>query len=97
MSGVGKLIKRVGDAVFYGGDPSIAQAAKEAQQKQIAVQKEIITKQEAAVNREQTELAQKAQAALKARRGGGLRSLLSGSELGLTEIGSKISKLGGGS
>jgi hypothetical protein len=97
MSGVGKLIKKVGDAVFYGGDPAKQEAAKQAQQEQIAVQEKTIAKQEAAVNREQTELAQKAQAALKARRGGGLRSLLSGSELGLTEIGSKISKLGGGS
>lgn len=96
MSGVGKLIKKVGDAVFYGGDPAVQQDAKQAQQQQIAVQKETLTKQEAAVNQQQTELAQKAQAALKARRGGGLRSLLYGSELGLTDQGSST-KLGGGS
>jgi multidrug efflux pump subunit AcrA (membrane-fusion protein) len=94
MSGVGKLIKRVGDAIFYGGDPAVQQEAKQAQQQQIAVQQKTLAKQEAAVNREETELAQKAQAALKARRGGGLRSLLSGSELGLTEQDGTKTKLG---
>jgi len=46
------------------------------------------------MNQQQTEMAQKAQAALKARRGGGLRSLLSGSELGLAEQDGTKTKLG---
>ena len=94
MSGVGKLIRNVGNAIFYGGDPGVQEDARKAQQQQIAVQQKTLAKQEAAVNREQTELAQKAQAALKARRGGGLRSLLSGSELGLTEQDGTKTKLG---
>jgi hypothetical protein len=64
-----------------------------AAEKQIAMQKEQITKQDAQLATQETNLAQKTQAGMKARRGGGLRSLLSAervdSELGVT------SKLGG--
>jgi len=94
MSGVGKIVKRVGDAIFYGGDPEVMEEAKRAQQEQIATQNKVLAKQEAVMNQQQTEMAQKAQAALKARRGGGLRSLLSGSELGLTEQDGTKTKLG---
>jgi hypothetical protein len=94
MSGVGNLIKKVGDAIFYGGDPEVMQAAKQAQEEQVATQNKVLAKQEAEMNRQQTEMAQKAQAALKARRGGGLRSLLSGTELGLAEQEGTKTKLG---
>lgn len=93
---MGGVVKRLGDAIFYGGDPAVQEQAKKAQQEQIALQKQTLTRQEAVVNQQQTELAQKAQAALKARQRGGLRSLLSGSELGLTDQ-SSTTKLGGGS
>ena len=92
---MGNVVKKLGDAIFYGGDPEVQGAAKKAQQEQLAIQNKTLAKQEALVNQQQTELAQKAQAALKARRGGGLRSLLSGSELGLSEQ-SSTTKLGGG-
>jgi hypothetical protein len=65
------------------GSAARAQAAKQAEQ---------LSKQEAAVNQQQSELAQKTMAGIKARRGGGLASLLSGErqdELGVQ------SKLGG--
>jgi chaperonin cofactor prefoldin len=92
---MGNVVKKLGDAIFYGGDPAVQEEAKKAQQEQLAIQNKTLTRQEAVVNQQQTELAQKAQAALKARRGGGLRSLLSGSELGLTDQ-SSSTKLGGG-
>jgi len=38
MSGVGNLVKKVGDAIFYGGDPEVMEQAKQAQQEQIATQ-----------------------------------------------------------
>jgi chaperonin cofactor prefoldin len=92
---MGNVVKKLGDAIFYGGDPAVQEEAKKAQQEQLAIQNKTLTRQEAVVNQQQTELAQKAQAALKARRGGGLRSLLSGSELGLADQGT-TTKLGGG-
>ena len=52
----------------------------------------VIDRQEAAQAKQQTELAQRAQASTRARRGGGLRMLLSGEETGL----GSNSKLGGG-
>ena len=95
MSGVGKMVKRLGDAIFYGGDPEVMEEAKRAQQEQIATQNKVLAKQEAVMNQQQTEMAQKAQASLKARQRGGLRSLLSGTELGLTEQDGTKTKLGG--
>ena len=95
MSGVGKMVKRLGDAIFYGGDPEVLEEAKRAQQEQIATQNKVLAKQEAVLNQQQTEMAQKAQASIKARQRGGLRSLLSGTELGLTEQDGTKTKLGG--
>lgn len=94
MSGVGNLIKKVGDAIFYGGDPEVMEKAKQAQEEQIATQNKVLAKQEAEMNRQQTEMAQKTQASLKARQRGGLRSLLSGTELGLAEQEGTKTKLG---
>lgn len=94
MSGVGKFVKKLGDAIFYGGDPEEMEKAKRAQEEQIATQNKVLAKQEAEMNRQQTELAQKSQAALKARQRGGLRSLLSGTELGLAEQEGTKTKLG---
>lgn len=94
MSGVGNLIKKVGDAIFYGGDPEEMEKAKRAQEEQVATQNKVLAKQEAEMNRQQTEMAQKAQASLKARQRGGLRSLLSGTELGLAEQEGTKTKLG---
>ena len=91
---MGNIVKKLGDAIFYGGDPEVMEQAKQAQQEQIATQNKVLAKQEAVMNQQQTEMAQRAQAALKARRGGGLRSLLSGSELGLTEQDETKTKLG---
>jgi hypothetical protein len=75
--------------IFGGGGGGSTAAAEE----QIKVQKEQITKQDAQLAAQETNLAQKTQAGMKARRGGGLRQLLSSertdSELGVT------SKLGG--
>ena len=72
-----------------GGGGGSSAAAEE----QIRVQKEQITKQDAQLAQQETNLAQKTQAGMKARRGGGLRQLLSSertdSELGVS------SKLGG--
>jgi hypothetical protein len=53
MSGVGNLIKKVGDAIFYGGDPEVMQAAKQAQEEQVATQNKVLAKQEAEMNRSQ--------------------------------------------
>lgn len=94
MGGVAKLVKKVGDAIFYGGDPEVMEKAKQAQQEQIATQNKVLAKQEAEMNRQQTEMAQKTQASLKARQRGGLRSLLSGTELGLAEQEGTKTKLG---
>lgn len=94
MGGVAKLVKKVGDAIFYGGDPEVMEKAKQAQEEQIATQNKVLAKQEAEMNRQQTEMAQKTQASLKARQRGGLRSLLSGTELGLAEQEGTKTKLG---
>ena len=76
--------------IFGGGGGGQDNSAAE---KQIAMQKEQITKQDAQLATQETNLAQRTTAGMKARRGGGLRSLLSqdriDSELGVT------SKLGG--
>lgn len=96
VKAVGNVVKRVGDAIFYGGDPAEQQRAKQAQEEQLSLQRQTLAKQETIANEQQTELAKKAQAAMRARRGGGLRSLLSGSELGLTEQSGTSNKLGGG-
>jgi hypothetical protein len=76
--------------LFGGGGGGGSSAAAE---KQIEVQKEQIEKQDVQLAKQETTLAQKTQAGMKARRGGGLRQLLSqertDSELGVT------SKLGG--
>lgn len=91
---MGNIVKKVGDAIFYGGDPEVMEKAKQAQEEQITTQKKVLAKQEAVANKQQTEMAQRTQAALKARRGGGLRSLLSGTELGLAEQDGTKTKLG---
>ena len=74
--------------LFGGGGGSTAAA-----EEQIKLQKEQITKQDQQLATQETNLAQRTQAGMKARRGGGLRQLLSqertDSELGVT------SKLGG--
>jgi len=93
---MGNVVKRLGDAIFYGGDPEVMEQAKRAQEEQLSVQRQTLAKQEAATNQQQTEQAKRAQSSLKARQRGGLRSLLSGSELGLTEQSGTSSKLGGG-
>ena len=76
---------------IFGGDGGGGSSA--AAEEQIKVQKEQIAKQDAQLAQQETSLAQKTQAGMKARRGGGLRQLLSqerqDSELGVT------SKLGG--
>ena len=87
------VVKKIYSAVT--GDSDAQDAAKRAQQQQLAIQTETIKKQETDVNKQQTELALRAQSAMKARRGGGLRSLLSGSELGLSGQ-DTTNKLGGG-
>jgi hypothetical protein len=96
MGGAVKFVKKVGNAILYGGDPAEMERARRAQEEQLNLQRQTLAKQESVANEQQTELAKRAQAGLKARRGGGLRSLLSGSELGLTEQSGTSSKLGGG-
>jgi hypothetical protein len=75
---------------LFGGGGGGSSAAAE---KQVEVQKEQIQKQDEQLAKQETTLAQKTQAGMRARRGGGLRSLLAqdrtDSELGVT------SKLGG--
>jgi hypothetical protein len=93
---MGGVVKRIGNAIFYGGDPVEMGRAKKAQEEQISLQRQTLAKQESVANEQQTDLAKRAQASLKARQRGGLRSLLSGSELGLTEQSGTSSKLGGG-
>jgi len=88
------VIKKI--ETLITGDSDAQDAARRGQEKQIAVQQQTIAKQEADVNKQQTELALKSQAAMRARRGGGLRSLLSGSELGLSGQDATTNKLGGG-
>jgi hypothetical protein len=92
---MGGVVKKIGDAIFYGGDPAEMERAKRAQEEQLSLQRQTLAKQEAVANEQQTELAKRAQSSLKARQRGGLRSLLSGSELGLTEQSGTSSKLGG--
>lgn len=73
-----------------GGDGGAAQKQLENQEKQIA-------KQEAAQLTEKTEMAQREQAGMRARRRGGVRSLLSAARMD-SELGVQDStKLGGGS
>jgi hypothetical protein len=96
MGGAVKFVKKVGNAILYGGDPAEMERAKRGQEEQLNLQRQTLAKQESVANEQQTELAKRAQASMKARRGGGLRSLLSGSELGLTEQSGTSSKLGGG-
>jgi hypothetical protein len=73
------------------------QKSEEAQTKYLQEQKQTVAKQEAIQAKQQSELAQEAQTRARAKRSGGLRSLLSGSELGLSEGDTTTSKLGGGS
>ena len=75
--------------LFGGGGGGSSAAAEQ----QISLQKEQIAKQDEQLSTQETNLAQKTQAGMKARRGGGLRALLAtdraDSELGVS------SKLGG--
>lgn len=77
--------------LFGGGGGGGSTAAAE---EQIKVQKEQIAKQDQQLAVQETNLAQKTQAGMRARRGGGLRALLS-SERTDSELGVQ-SKLGGG-
>jgi len=70
--------------------------AEEAQERNFAEQKQTLSKQEAVQVKQQSELAQEAQTRARAKRSGGLRSLLSGSELGLSGGDTTTTKLGGG-
>jgi hypothetical protein len=70
--------------------------AEEAQTKNFAEQKQTLAQQEAVQVKQQSELAQEAQTRARAKRSGGLRSLLSGSELGLSGGDTTTTKLGGG-
>ena len=74
--------------LFGGGDNN--RGAEMAQS--VVAQQATLDKQEANQAKQQTELAQRAQASGRARRGGGLRMLLSGEETGL----GSNNKLGGG-
>jgi len=65
-----------------------------AQEKQLQQQEEQTKKQEERLNQERTELAEKSMASMRARRGGGLRMLLSQERP--DELGVSSSKLGGG-
>jgi len=82
MGGFVKQILGIKDPVVQAFQQASPQASQEA----------VIERQEAAQAKQQTELAQRAQASTRARRGGGLRMLLSGEETGL----GSNSKLGGG-
>lgn len=66
-----------------GGKAAAAQAAQagEMQRQEIAKQEAVVAKQEAGIAAQQTELAKKAMATVRARRGGGLRALLSGERM----------------
>ena len=66
--------------LFGGGDGGAS--------KQIAMQREQLAKQEAQMNQQRTELAQRSQAAMKARQRGGQRMLLTGmDETDATKLG----------
>lgn len=71
--------------------------SEEAQAQYLQEQKQTVAKQEAIQAKQQSELAQQAQTRARAKRSGGLRTLLSGSELGLSESDTTTGKLGGGS
>jgi len=71
-----------------GGDGGAAAAAAAKQEAQLA-------KQEAALAKKESNLAAQTQAGVKARRGGGFRSLLSAERP--DELGVQPTKLGGGS
>lgn len=72
---------------IFGADNSAALEQMRLQQEQIA-------KQEASLNKQQTELAQRTQAGIRARRAGGQRALLSAERP--DELGVQPTKLGGG-
>jgi hypothetical protein len=78
--------------LFGGGGGGGGGAAQE----QLNIQKQQIAKQEENLAKQETDLAKRTQAGMKARRGGGLRALLSAertdSELGI----GNSTKLGGG-
>lgn len=65
------------------------------QREQMRRQEEQVARQEAALSRERTDLAERAMASARARRGGGLRALLSAERP--DELGVQPTKLGGGS
>lgn len=65
------------------------------QREQMRKQEEQLKRQEMELNRERTDLAERAMASAKARRGGGLRALLSAERP--DELGVQPTKLGGGS
>lgn len=73
--------------LFGGGGDNGASESMKKQEEQLA-------KQESDLNRQRTEMAQKAQASMTARRGGGLRALLSAERP--DELGVQPTKLGGG-
>ena len=79
-------------AGLFGGGGGGGGAAQE----QINMQKQKIAKDEEHLSKQETDLAKRTQAGMKARRGGGLRALLSAertdSELGI----GNSTKLGGG-
>lgn len=72
--------------LFGGGDGGASQ--------QLAQQREQLAKQEAQMNKQQSDLAMKTQAGIRARRSGGMRSLLSAERP--DELGVQPTKLGGG-
>jgi len=74
--------------LFGGGGDGGASAQLEQQKQQVA-------KQEADLAKKESNLAVQAQAGMKARRGGGMRSLLSAERP--DELGIQPTKLGGGS
>lgn len=74
--------------LFGGGGDGGASAQLEQQRKQVA-------KQEADLAKKESNLAVQAQAGMKARRGGGMRALLSAERP--DELGIQPTKLGGGS
>ena len=74
--------------LFGGGGDGGASAQLEQQKKQVA-------KQEADLAKKESNLAEKTQAGVKARRGGGVRALLSAERP--DELGVMPTKLGGGS
>lgn len=76
---------------LFGGGGGGAAAA---QQEQMRKQEEQVKQQEKQLNEERTEMAEKTMASLRARRGGGLRALLSAERP--DELGVMSSKLGGG-